>query len=47
MNSFGMEVKMYQEGNSKNRSYNYKLQRLDIIEEYLVRADNRKVEVDM
>jgi len=47
MNCFGLEVKMIQEGNSKHRKYNYKLQRLEIIEEYLIRVENNKIEIDM
>jgi len=38
---------MIKEGNSKHRKYNYKLQRLEIIEEYLIRVENNKIEIDM
>ena len=47
MDNFGLEVKMIKEGNSKHRKYNYKLQRVEIIEEYLIRVENNKIEIDM
>ena len=47
LNSFGLEIKMIQEGNGKCRRYNYKLQRQEIIEEYLIRVENSMVEIDM
>ena len=47
MNNFGMEIKMNQSGDAKYRRYSYKLQRLEIIEEYLIRVESSKVELDM
>ena len=47
LNNFGLEIKMKKEGNDNYRRYFYNFQRLDIIEDYLVRLDNSRVIIDM
>lgn len=47
-NDFGLEIKSFQFGNGKHRTYEYKLLRMDIIEEYLKRVEVKgAVELDM
>ena len=46
MNDFGLEIKVVQSGDSKHRTYSYTFQRLPIIEDYLVRLENKEI-IDM
>ena len=46
MNDFGLEIKMSKGGNASHRTYSYTVQRLPIIEDYLLRLEKKEL-IDM